>query len=271
MRINNLAIVVNTHSSMKDLWGMFVGELELYFPNQKVYIFSNLNNKIFSQYKLILYNSRDDFTTQYYNCLNRVKEPYIITVNEDYILYNFVKNNIIKKYLNTLNSNKKISFIRLHKGPNYSNKKLTSHLYFLNSERRHLYSQTATIWKKKKLLELYKIAPKSYIGKTTEQNHKIFLSTEDEIDKISRIKKIKGLYSFYNEKKIGYSNYDSFVFPYLQSVIIKGKWNFKDYKKQLILLIEKYKINYKRRKIFYQNYPDVIVSLLKKIGIKNEY
>lgn len=84
-------------------------------------------------------------------------------------------------------------------------------------------------------------------------------------------KKIQGLYSFFNEKLLGFSNYDSYVFPYLQSVIVKGSWNFKEYKKELTTLLKKYKIKENNREIFFTNYKDVAVSFLKKIGLKNEY
>jgi hypothetical protein len=65
-----------------------------------------------------------------------------------------------------------------------------------------LYSQTATLWKKNHLLKLYKAAPRSYIGKKNKKSKNI-LCAEDEIDKICRTRKLKGLYSFHNEKKIG--------------------------------------------------------------------
>ena len=270
MRINNLAIVVNTHSSMKDIWEMFTGELNFYFPKQKVYFFSDQNSKLFLNHKKIIYNSNDDFTSQYYNCLSKVTEPYVITLNEDYILYDFVKNNFIKKYISILKYNNNLSFIRFHKGPNYTNIKYQDYLYFLDSSKRHLYSQTATLWKRNHLLELYKAAPRSYIGKKNRKNKNI-LCTEDEIDKICRIKKLKGLYSFHNEKKIGHSNYDSYTFPYLQSVIVKGQWNYKEYKQKLKILMKKYKINESKRKIFLNNYKDSIIGFLKKVGFKNEY
>ncbi len=274
MIINNLAIVVNTHSSMKDLWEMFVNEFEIYFPKQKIFFFSDKDSKFFFNHRVILYKKSDDFTSQYYNCLKKIKYPYLITLNEDYILYNHVKQNIIKNYINILKKNKSLSFIRFNKGSvNFTNNKYQSNLFFFNSSKRNLYSQCATLWKTKDLLKLYQDAPKSYIGikKSFSLSGNTTLCAEDEIDKLARNRKIKGLYSFHNEKKIGHSNYDSYVFPYLQSVIIKGEWNFKEYSSQLKILFKKYKINQHSRKTFSSNYKDVVVSFLKKIGLKNEY
>ena len=266
----NIAIVVNTHSSMKDLWKMFIGEFEKYFPGQKLYFFSNMKNKVFHKHKTILYDKKKDFTTQYYDCLIKIKEPYCITLNEDYIMYNDVKKDIINDYTKVLEKNKKISFIRLHKGPNFTSKKFKKNLFYLDTNKRHLYSQVATLWKTKDLLNLYKIAPRSYIGQKLDHKS-VNMCAEDEIDILCRKKRIRGLYSFSNEKLLGYSNYDSYVFPYLQSVIVKGSWNFKEYKKELIALFKKYKIKKNNREIFFTNYKDIVVSFLKKTGLKSEY
>ena len=65
----NIAIVVNTHSSMKDLWKMFIGEFEKYFPGQKLYFFSNMKNKYRSYYFLpffvpVFFNTLFDVTME---------------------------------------------------------------------------------------------------------------------------------------------------------------------------------------------------------------
>jgi hypothetical protein len=57
----------------------------------------------------------------------------------------------------------------------------------------------------------------------------------------------------------------------LQSVIIKGCWNFKEYQNDLLLLFKKYRIKRESRELFLNNYKDKVVSFLKKIRLKNEY
>ena len=255
---------------MKDLWEMFINEFQFYFPNQKLYFFCDKKNELLSKYNLILYKRTDDFTSQYLKSLKKVKEEYVITLNEDYILYDFVKIKKLQNYINVLKKNNKISFIRFHKGPNSTKKKFASNLYYLDNSKRHLYSQTATMWRRSDLISLYKAAPKSFIGQNLN-NVKNYLSTEDEIDKISIKKKIIGLYAYHDEKLVGHSNYDSFVFPYLQSIVVKGEWNFKEYKNNLKFLFQKYNIDFKKRSIFRNNFKDEAVSFLKKIGLKNEY
>ena len=103
----NLAIVVNTHSSMKDLWIMFVKQFEKFFPNQKIYFLCDIEDSVFSKYNFLKYKKSDDFTSQYLKSLKKIKEKYIITLNEDYILYDFVNKKKIKSYIEILNKNKK--------------------------------------------------------------------------------------------------------------------------------------------------------------------
>jgi len=49
--------------------------------------------------------------------------------------------------------------------------------------------------------------------------------------------------SFLEEKKRGTFHWDSFVYPYFATAIIKGKWNMLDYKKELNLVLDEYKID----------------------------
>ena len=39
----DFCVVVNTVSHCKDLWGMFFGQLEKHYPNNKIYVFSDVS------------------------------------------------------------------------------------------------------------------------------------------------------------------------------------------------------------------------------------
>lgn len=55
---------------------------------------------------------------------------------------------------------------------------------------------------------------------------------------------------FENEPKRGLYHWDSFCFPYIATAIVKGKWNFLEYSKELSILLEKYNINKNIRGVF---------------------
>ena len=61
--MEDFSIVVNTVSSCSDIWEMFFNELEKHFPNQKIYVFSDVKDKIYEKYNLILYDKNLDFRT----------------------------------------------------------------------------------------------------------------------------------------------------------------------------------------------------------------
>ena len=83
---NNLSFIVNTHSSMKDIWPLFTYFLNKYLPKSNIYIFTNIKSEYFSNFKIIIYDEELDFTSQYLNSLTKVKEKFTITLNDDYFL-----------------------------------------------------------------------------------------------------------------------------------------------------------------------------------------
>ena len=51
------------------------------------------------------------------------------------------------------------------------------------------------------------------------------------------------------DKKRGLFHYDSSIFPYIATAIVKGKWNYSEYKNELDILFDNYKINKHERGI----------------------
>lgn len=132
---------------------------------------------------------------------------------------------------------------------------------------RNIYSQSATLWKTDHLINLYKEAPKGFIGKKGKLNkfqNKFKLCTEDEVDKIALKNNILGLYTYYGEKIKGFSFYESKILPHLNSVIIGGEWNFIEYQDELKSIFKKFNVKSSRKKV-HSNYKEKIHSYLKKI------
>ena len=117
-----------------------------------------------------------------------------------------------------------------------------------------------------KLLNLYLSAPRGFIGKKNFLNkhqQKFQLCTEDEVDKIARKKNIKGFYYFNNEKKVGHSFYDCSILPHLNSIIVGGKWNYLEYKSEIIDLKREFNLSKNRGSIRF-DLKTKIHSYLKK-------
>ena len=120
--MDNFCIIVNTVSTCRDLWEMFFGQLEKHYPGNNVYVFTDDGKGIPDSYKVIRYNKKDNFRTQYLHCLKSVKEDFLLYVNEDYILYDDVKTDKMNEYLSILANDDTISFISLTRGNNFTPK-----------------------------------------------------------------------------------------------------------------------------------------------------
>lgn len=271
--LNHLAILINTHSSYKDIWPIIENRVSKYIRKIKIYILTNKKDSIFKNFNQIIYKEEDDFTSQFSFGLNKIYEKFIITLNDDCIITSEPKEKEICRLINILESQKEIDFIRLFKGDlkNYTNEKYYEKIYKIDNNCQHLYSQSATLWKTSKLLDLYSCAPKGFIGKKNFLNkhqQKFYLCTEDEVDKIAIKKKINGLYYFNNEKKIGHSFYDCSILPHLNSIIIGGKWNYLEYKREIIELKKEFNLTKNRGNIRF-DLKTKLHSYLKK-ALNNE-
>jgi hypothetical protein len=61
---------------------------------------------------------------------------------------------------------------------------------------------------------------------------------------------ISGLYYYNEEPKRGGNHYDSSIYPYIATALVKGKWNLSEYKKELGTLLEQYNIDKDLRGVF---------------------
>ena len=245
-----ISLVVNTTTKVKDLWPMFFGQVDKhiskdFFSNK--YVFTDASNSdIPNDYKVLLYNKNDEYTDQFSSCINKVEEEYCIYVSEDCILYETAKEEIIKKYLKILATNKDIDFIKLIKGGivinDYGNYKNYNDLHWLNNKDHYFYTNQPAIWRTKTLELIHRNSPTLNIAKF-----------EYYATNICQILGIKGVYCYHNEPKRGQYHFNTKIFPYIATALVKGKWNYEEYPKELEKMFEKYKIDNNIRGLYYEN------------------
>lgn len=234
--MDKIALVVWTHSSYDDCWDMFFDNLEKYASEFKVYVFTDKSIKRTNINEIIYNPNYYSFTNEYLKCLENVHEKYILHMQEDFILFNYVNYNNIKKYINVL-ENTEYNFIRLIRSSVINPKliKFDNNLYIDNNNKFIL---QATIWNKKLLKQLYK----------TNTNIKRIGSNMETKDFIKNIKNYKGLFTYhYDSYKRGRYHWDSKDFPYIATGICRGLWNYTEYKEIYDILFKKYKININKR------------------------
>ena len=250
---NNVAVIVNTNSNYEDLWPIFYSELIKYWPNHpKLYTFSDRpNDCVYLGYislmtgTTLLYNKDQCFRDQYLSCIKQVPEKYVITFNEDYVLYNFVDFDKLKEYINILDTTD-YSFIRLTSTSENHVDKYMSGLYHIPFYSNNLYSQTVSIWKTRTLEKIHEKGPQLHIGSRGEKEGSFEFNANQTCMSLG----IEGLVHWNKEPKRGIAHYDNNIVPYIASALIKGKWNLSEYSKELTPLIKKYNIDTSIRGIY---------------------
>lgn len=243
--INKLSIVVNTHSSCQDLWSIFFSEFEKFFPNQKIYVFSDTAEGLPNGVNPVIYSNNDSYRTQYLKCLTQVEEDYCITLNEDYILYDQVLIDKIESCINFLEENNSFSFVRLTKGIEYGEPQISENIYEMNNRNMWFFSQVATIWRTKDLKLVHEKCPESGMAFKIA-GPQLELVAND----ICRQLDLKGTFYYDNDKKRGQDHYDSKIFPYIATACVKGKWNLLEYGSELQPLLDFYGIDKNKRGVY---------------------
>jgi hypothetical protein len=247
---SKIALVVNTVSKNCDLWNMFFSQIDKHIPLNffsNKYVFVDEPNKTIPDlYTTIIYDKKDVYRDQFLNSIKQVKEEFCLYISEDYILYNDILVDKLLSYQQFMELDNTIAFIRLHRGEvGYSDiipYNLSNELFYVNRYLPYYYSQTATIWRTKDLEKIHETGPKLHIGNSDWQN-----SFEWNANTACLNLNKTGLFVYRFESKRGMYHYDSSVFPYIATALVKGRWNISEYKNELIPLINEYGIDITQR------------------------
>jgi len=237
--MDDIVLVINTHSSYGDLWKMFFDSLEQYLPTVKRYVF--VDEEIPDEKSITFhYDKTNLFRTQFLNCIKKVKEKYCIFISEDYILYDKPRLDLIERYKNILEENKYLSFIRFTKGIEYGEPKFKKYedLYEMSNVFPYFYSQTAGLWRTRDLEKIFLHSNDAHIANTDYEN-----SFEWQATSVCQRLNIQGLLAYHGERKRGKYHYDNIIFPYIVTALVKGKWNISGYRQELMPVLQKYKID----------------------------
>ncbi len=237
-----MVIICYSHSSYSDLWDMFFGQIDKYLPNTKKYLFTDsVNRDVSDDISVIQYNDSDSYSDRVSHCLQSVKEDVCIFHHEDMILYDKPDIDKISEMMDFV-SEYNIDYIKLLKGGHVNDIELEDmpieNLYWIpHTSERLSFAIQPTIWKVKKLLEVYKnSSPSKLVGNVAVGNFEI--NASDYVNQSN----INGLYWFSGENKRGQHHWDSKVYPH-GNMIFKGKWVYSEYSPELSDLHEMYEID----------------------------
>ena len=227
--MENLSLLTYTHSKAKDLHKPFYERILKFFPDMKNIYFTS--NEEIEYGKCIVYNDNDNHSKQMVDALTQIPTDYIIYSQEDYILFDYVKVDELINCLNLLESDKSIPFIRLiHSGLGNPSVKYNNDFYHIDPNSSYYFSTQITLWRKSILIDMY-----------NSSNVKMIF---DESQNSSHLRAIsaRGLFSAKKGSRVG-NHYNSWIYPYTATAIVKGKWNISEYQKELDELFSEYDIN----------------------------
>jgi hypothetical protein len=232
--MNNICFFTYTHSNCKDIWNPYFDSLEKYAKNIKSYVFSNVDSKDFANHKFIIYQDELNYCEEFVRGLKSIDEEYFIYMQEDFILYDFIDKKKIEYYKKILDKSK-FSFVRLLKCGDVTETCILDDLYLISQINKphnsiNSFSMQPTLWKKKDFIKLYLNTKKHTFGEGWE-----YTKSMNELN-------INGLYAYNLESRRG-GHFDSSVFPYIATAIVKGKWNYSEYNKELEHIFDAYKID----------------------------
>ena len=220
------SIFIHTHSSCDDALVMCLGQLDKYMPNVKRYIAIEKKTETVKNENVILYNEQDTYTERLVSILPQIDEEVVLYLHEDMILYDapdIEELNRCEQYL----QDHDVMMLKLI-GTLGIGFEVAPSIRF--SSTPYKFVVQPTLWKRDKLKEL-----------AEGERYSIWEMEERIQQKFSSV----GVgYTYFrgDEKLRGQAHYDSHIFPFIATAIVKGKWNNLEYSSELNNLFDEYDV-----------------------------
>lgn len=233
-----MKLLLYTHTDCKDVWKIFFNQIDKYLPNiEKIILVNKDDHNIPFEYQKIFYNDNLNYTKRITQCLNELNNETILFIHEDMILFDNVNHNKISDFIELIEKNK-ADFIKLIK-VDIGDDKTEYYPNLIKTPQELMFSVQPTICKSNKLKNIFSLF-----------DCNIWDFEKQASNACLHFKYVNCfMASAEKDKKRGLFHYDSSIFPYIATAIVKGKWNYSEYKNELDILFDNYKINKHERGI----------------------
>lgn len=220
MGIKNLPIIVYSHSSYSDIWPLIFGQMKKFHTTNPLYLFTN--KKSYDGVTSIYYDESLNYNNRVIQCLSQISDEVFLFLHEDMPLYDAPNYSVLDEYTELI-INGNLDSIKLIFSGNETNfiseDIITQQNSFKNlttTDWSH-FSIQPTLIKKNILLDILERYPSSNLWELENNIH--ISNFHPYIEQCTSLKgKQRGMYHF-----------DSLVYPYIATAIVKGKWNFQEY------------------------------------------
>jgi hypothetical protein len=162
--------------------------------------------------------------------LEKIESKYILYHHEDMFLYRQPDWEKIEQYINFMEK-EDFDSIRLIKSGEMRGAAVSNDLIKIPERSNHNFVLQPTIIKTEKMIELFNNSKKTNIW-----------DFEVDVQRVCQDINLRSCYANTSNKRIGY-HYESNVYPYIATGIVKGKWNYSEYPDVLQKIFKHYDID----------------------------
>jgi hypothetical protein len=217
----NYCILTYSHRNCSDLWNPYIERIRKYGPKDvEHFLMVDTSKNFLGQ---ISYDENDPFSVQMIKALTTLKSigfDYFIYSQEDFILYDYVLESAVRDSIERIKS-KNTDFVKLIKSGGTE---------YCMQASVHSIDEFISFYSK---YQIDSIREEGFLSRSSIGEYESKYLPEDWVG-----------------NKRGADHYDSKVWPYIATALVKGKWNLSEYKKELTAFRSEFDINFDQRGIF---------------------
>lgn len=236
--LHGIALAVYSHTDYKDVWPAFFGELEKYLGlGSKIYLLIDKNVQGIPEYiSQVIYNDTLPYSSRLVQALSSIHETHVLFLHEDMILSGLPEVSSIVNFVeNHMKSGHEVEYLRLIRAFGYFGVPqigCPGFSHIIKPFSRWIFSIQPSIWRREALVSLAESANGLGIW-------------DFEVFGQKAIKRMGIKSATLNQKSVrrGKHHWDSKIFPYIATAIVKGKWNTTEYGPELNRVFKAYEID----------------------------
>ena len=228
-------LIMYSHTSCSDLWDMFCGQVEKYLSVERKVVFTDETDWSRDGWDVITYDDSWSFPGKVSRCLDQVDTETCMFHLEDMPLYNTPDESKLSLLEDSVRTTA-IDYVKLIRGIDPLTPTWIPGVYRIPMDSPYLFAIQPSIWKTKRLKELFDRCLVDFDGNTAR-------GFEPFAQKPAKDMSLFGTFTYDNEPQVGLGHFDSVVYPYVATAINAGKWNTSGYRKELDILFNEYNID----------------------------